>query len=108
MADLTGANVRVVASRNIYEADGVKRQKLVEVHGGSWGGTTNRMLATAFGLQLIEEASAVRYGSYAYLALPASDGGSVLAYDTIGGASAPVDISVPATPNGMYFQLKGL
>ena len=63
MAALTSANVRLIAA---WTQGGLasKRQKVkrVEVHGGTWGGETNTMPATAFGFSVVEEVTPLYYG----------------------------------------------
>ena len=108
MAALTAANVRLIRAWTANMPVG-KRQRCrhVEVHGGSFGGETNTMPASAFGLRVIEEVTSAVYGLKGYYLVPKSDGSLVYAMDQTGASSAPADVALPATPNGLYFIAKG-
>lgn len=84
-----------------------RRVRHVEIHGGSWGGETNTMPASAFGLRVIEEVTPAVYGLQGYLIAPKSDGSVAFVFDSTGATSAPADVALPATPNGLYFTVKG-
>ena len=108
MSALTTANVRII--RNWTEAGlNSKKRKVrhVEVYGVTVGGQTNNMPASAFSLSVIEEVSPAVYGLVGFHLAPSSDGAYVYAFDTVGAASAPADIALPTTPDGLYFTVKG-
>ena len=79
----------------------------MEVHGGSWGGATNTMPSSAFGLRIIEEVTAANYGEKCYPTAPSVDGTKVFAYNGSGSGVSAGDVTVGATPSGMYFTVKG-
>src|SRR5512139_1954143 len=108
MAALTTANVRIIRSWTESGLNSKKRSaRYVEVYGGTWGGQTNTMPASAFALSVIEEVSPAVYGLQGFHVAPASDGTVAYAFDTVGAASAPADIVLPTTPSGLYFTVKG-
>ena len=108
MAALTSANVRIIRSWTESGLANKKRSvRHVEVYGGTWGGGTNTMPASAFALSVVEEVSPAVYGLQGFHLAPASDGSVVYAFDTVGAASAPADIVLPTTPDGLYFTVKG-
>lgn len=108
MAALTVANVRIVRSWTEAGLNSKKRSaRFVEVHGGTWGGETNTMPASAFALSVVEEVSSATYGLKGFTLVPKSDGSLVYAMDSVGAASAPADITLPVTPDGLYFTVKG-
>lgn len=108
MAALTAANVRLIRAWTEGMPVGkTRRVRHVEVYGGSWGGDTNTMPASAFGLRVIEEVTPAVYGLQGYHVAPKSDGSVAYAFDTVGALSAPADIALPTTPNGLYFTVKG-
>ena len=108
MAALTSSNVRLIKSWVEGEVNSKRRKvRQVEVHGGSWGGTTNTMPASAFGLSVIEEVSSSNYGDKCYPAVPKTDSLVVYAYNGAGSGTSPGDITVGATPLGMFFTVKG-
>lgn len=110
MAALTSSNVRIIRSWTEGQLHGKRRAvRRVEVHGAglSWGGSSNTMPATAFNLRCIEEVSPVNYGEKGYLAVPSVDGTLMYIMDTAGAGAAAADITVGATPLGMYFTVKG-
>jgi hypothetical protein len=108
MAALTVSNVRTVRSWTESGLNSKKRRvRYVEVYGGTWGGQTNTMPASAFALDVIEEVSPAVYGLHGFHVAPASDGSKVFVFDTVGAASAPADIVLPTTPDGLYFTVKG-
>lgn len=110
MAALTADNVRLIAAWKEGDLTGKRRKvRQVEVHGGSWGGETNTMPATAFGLRVIEESSPMLYstGNAAYTTVPSTDGTIVYVMDSTGSGSAPADVTLAATPGGGYFTVKG-
>ena len=110
MAALTSSNVRLIAAWTQGGLAG-KRQKVkrVEVHGGSWGGTSNTMPASAFGFSVVEEVTVGIYGTgnRAYPLVPAPDGSKVYAFAAVGASSSPGDVTLAATPGGLYFTVKG-
>ena len=65
------------------------------------------MPATAFGLRVIEEVTAINYGDKGYVGFPSTDGSIVYATPMNSADGSPDDISVGATPSGMYFTVKG-
>jgi hypothetical protein len=108
MAALTAANVRLIRSWTEGGLNNKKRRvRHVEVYGGTWGGATNTMPAAAFALSTIEEVSPAVYGLKGFHLAPKTDGSVVYAFDTVGASSAPADIVLPTTPNGLYFTVKG-
>jgi hypothetical protein len=108
MAALTSANVRLIRAWTEGTPVGKKRRvRHVEVYNGSFGGETNTMPASAFGLRVIEEVTSAVYGLKGYLMVPKSDGSVAFAMDSAGGSSAPADVALPTTPNGLYFIVKG-
>lgn len=108
MAALTSANVRVIRAWVEAGMSGKKRRvRRVEVYGGSWGGQTNTMPASAFGLSVVEDASPALYGLQGFHLAPSGDGSVVYAFDGVGATSAPADIALPTTPDGLYFVVKG-
>ena len=108
MAALTSANVRNIKSWTEGAVTGKRRKvRRVEVYNGSWGGATNTMPASAFGLTVVEEVTPGLYDSHAFVAVPVVDGSEVRLFATVGGASAPADLTAGDTPNGLYFTIKG-
>ena len=108
MAALTRTNVRIVRAWTEAGLSAKRRRvRKVEVHGGSWGGQTNTMPAAAFALSVVEEVSPAVYGLKGFHLGPTGDGTLVYAFDSSGASSAPADIALPATPNGLYFTVKG-
>jgi hypothetical protein len=108
MAALTSANVRTIKAWTEGAVTGKRRKvRRVEVYNGSWGGSTNTLLASAFGLSVIEEVTPGLYDSHAYVAVPTSDGSAISLFATVGAASAPADVTAGDTPNGLYFTVKG-
>jgi len=108
MAALTSANVRLIRAWTEGMPVGKRRRvRHVEVYGGSFGGTTNTMPASAFGLRVIEEVTPAVYGLKGYYVVPKSDGSLAYAMDKTGDDSAPADVALPTTPNGLYFIVKG-
>jgi len=108
MGALTTANVRIIRKWTEGGLNAKKRScRHVEVYGGTWGGGTNTMPASAFSLRVIEEVSPAVYGLKGFHVAPASDGSVAYAMDTVGAGSAPADIILPTTPNGLYFTVKG-
>jgi hypothetical protein len=108
MAALTSANVRLIASWTEGSVTGKRRKvRRVEVFGGTWGGDTNTMPASAFGLQVIEEATPGIYGGHAYVAAPISAGTRLNLFDSTGASSAVGDVALDTTPSGMYITVKG-
>jgi hypothetical protein len=108
MASLTASNVSIIKAWTEGSVTGKRRKvRQVQVAGVTVGGTSNTMPAAAFGLQVIEEATVCIYGTTAYALVPASDGSVVYAFASLGGASAAADVAIGASPNGMYFTVKG-
>lgn len=108
MAALTSANVRIIKSWTEGGPSGKRRSvRRVEVHGGTWGGSSNTMPATAFGMRVVEEVTPINYGNKCYAAIPTADGTVVYAMDTVGSGGAATDIAAGATPLGMYLTVKG-
>lgn len=106
MAALTSSNVRTVAAWTEGGLTGKRRKvKRVEVHGGAWGGATNTIPASAFGLRVVEEVTPINYADKLYLALPNVAGDTVYLYTAADAAAA--DLTVAATPSGGYFTVKG-
>ena len=106
MAALTSSNVRTIRAWTEGGLTGKRRSvRRVEVHGGSWGGVTNTMPATAFGLRLVEEVTPAVYGTKTYPTYPSTDG--TLVYLSTAFDTAPADLTVAATTGGMYFTVKG-
>lgn len=108
MAALTSSNVRTIKAWTEGGTNGKRRKvRMVEVFGGSWGGTSNTMPATAFGLSVVEEASLLYYGANSkyYPLAPNSDGSTVYAYTSVGGT--PADLTLATTTGGGYFTVKG-
>ncbi len=107
MAALTYSNVRIVKAWVDGNVVGKRRKvRRVEVYGGEWGDGTDTMPATAFGLSVIEEVTSATYGTTGYMMAPASDGSKAYVY-AINGAGAPATVTVPTTPGGLYFTVKG-
>ena len=108
MANLTTANVRILRSWTEAGLNSKKRKcRHVEVYGVTVGGGTNTMPASAFSLTVVEEVSPALYGLQGFHLAPKGDGSVVYAFDTVGAASAPADIALPTTPDGLYFTVKG-
>lgn len=110
MADLTSANVRLIKEWVEGELHGKRRiAKHVEVHGVTVGGTSNKIVATAFGLRVIEEITPLYNGTSAasIAAVPDNDGSEVYLYTALDNATAPADVTMAATPGGHYFVVKG-
>ena len=110
MADLTNANVRLVKEWVEGELHGKRRlAKRVEVHGVTVGGETNKIVATAFGMRVIEEVSPGYNGTTgrAVGAAPIADGSSVYLYTALDNSTAAADVTMAATPGGHYFVVKG-
>lgn len=106
MAALTSSNVRIVRAWKEGDLTGKRRSvRRVEVHGGAWGGSSNTMPATAFGLRVIEEVTPAVYGTKVWFAYPSTDG--TLIYLTTATNTSPADLTVGATTGGMYFTVKG-
>ena len=108
MAALTSANVRII--RAWVEAgmsQKKRRVRRVEVYGGTWGGQTNTMPASAFGLSVVEDVSPASYGLQGFHLAPNGSGSVIYAFDGAGATSAPADIALPTTPDGLYFVVKG-
>lgn len=110
MAALTRSNVRIVAAWVEGELYAKRRKgRIVEVYGGSWGGTTNTMPASAFGLRKIEESTpGYNVSTGAGISLVPNQTGSLLfAYTALNNVQTPADVSLSTTPNGLYFTVKG-
>ena len=110
MAALTSSNVRIIRAWTEGALTGKRRSvRRVEVHGaaGAWGGATNTMPATAFGLRVIEEVTPANYGDKCYPLVPNAAGTIIYAFSGAGAAVSASDVSVGATPSGMYFTVKG-
>lgn len=108
MAALTSANVRLVKSWTEGTVTGKRRKvRVVEVYNGSWGGSSNTMPASAFGLRVVEEVTPGLYSGHAYIAVPDTTGTPVYLFASAGGASAAADVDVDNTPLGLYFTVKG-
>lgn len=106
MAALTSSNVRTIAAWTEGALTGKRRSvRQVEVYGGTWGGTTNTMPASAFGLSVIEEATPGNYGNTFQPSVPASDGSVLHLYAASQGS--PADLTVGTTPGGLYITVKG-
>jgi hypothetical protein len=110
MAALTTANVRVV--RSWYEGSLTSKRrkvKFVEVNDVTTGGLVNYMPASAFGLTFVEECTTGYCynltGGAIYGIVPIADGSRVRLFADFG--VAPADVAIPATPNGLYFTVKG-
>ena len=109
MAALTTANVRTIKAWTEGAVTGKRRKvRRVEVYSGSWGGATNTMPASAFGLSVVEEVTPVLYNDTdVWLATPSVDGTKVFLFATLAAAGAPTDVTAGATPEGLYFTIKG-
>jgi len=110
MAALTSTNVRTIKAWTEGSVTGKLRTvRRVEVHGGAWGGVTNTLPATAFGLTVVEEVTPLLYGANneAYALVPSQDGTLVYVMDGVGAGSAPADVTLAATTSGGYFTVKG-
>jgi len=110
MAALTSANVRTIRAWTEGGVTGKRRKvRMVEVHGGSWGGSSNTMPASAFGLTSVEEATMglLGTGNRAYPLAPDADGTKLYAFGAVGAASSPGDMTAAATPGGLFFTVKG-
>ena len=108
MAALTSANVRTIRAWTEGALTGKRRSvRMVEVHGGAWGGGSNTMPATAFGLRVIEEVTPANYGDKVYPLVPSSSGATIYAFNGAGSGVSAGDVTVGATPLGMYFTVKG-
>jgi hypothetical protein len=104
---LTSSNVRFIKT---WESTGTstrrRRERLVELHGGTGGDATDTIAASLFDLSYIEEVSNARYGDATYNTAPDADNTNLLLWDP-SSPSAPTAVTLPATPNGMYLVVKG-
>lgn len=110
MADLTTTNVRLLRAWLEGTKTGKRRQvRMVEVHGATVGGETNRMLASAFGLRQIEEVTVGyhRVNRAAVALAPDTDGSKLMAWLAVNNSTTAADVVCSATPNGLYFTVKG-
>lgn len=108
MAALTSSNVRIIKAWTEAALTGKRRVvSRVEVHGGAWGGSSNTMPATAFGLRVVEEVTPANYGDKVYNLIPNVAGTLIYAFNGSGSGVSAADVTVGATPSGMYFTVKG-
>jgi hypothetical protein len=106
MAAATSSNVRLITAWTEGSLTSKRRQcRRVEIVGGSFGGASNTIPASAFGLTVVEEVSPANYFDKVYLATPNSAGDTVYLYAAVNASAA--DLTVGATPNGAYLTVKG-
>lgn len=112
MASLTTSNVRTIKEWVEGSLTGKRRRaKRVEVYGVTVGGDSNKILATAFGLRVVEEVSFGYHATTnaAIALLPSPDGTYIKAFTAVNNSQAPADLNLSssATPDGLYFVVKG-
>lgn len=84
----------------------VQRVRQVELYSGTGGDGTDSITAASLKLNVIEEATAARYGDKAYIAAPNSDGTKLYLWDP-SSPTAPTAVALPATPNGLFCVVRG-
>lgn len=113
MAALTSANVRLIKAWVEGEVYSKRRVcKMVEVHGVTLT-AGDAMPATAFGLTCIEETTPAYYkggntNGGALIVLPDDDGSHAKLWGAVDGTTDAIASQVvAATPDGLYFTVKG-
>mgnify|MGYP003395685131 CR=1 FL=1 len=110
MANATSANVTVI--RSWTEGDLTSKRRIglqVQLCAGTYGGNTNKLVATAFGLTCIEEVSTAYDATLdgVLAAAPSVDGTYIMLFATVDGTAAAADVTPGATPSGLYLTVKG-